>query len=198
MSNSSITKRAIKDGFRELLEEQPLEKITVRDIAVRCGINRNTFYYHYQDIQSLLEEMSAEDVERIVMHYPELNSLEECVEEVMSYALTNRKIVNHVIKSAGRGIYTSSLWKVSEHVVTCYLENIFPGLTISEYDKKLVIKYFTCSCFGLVIDWVNAGMPDDSKNDLHRILSSCKGIAELVLKNMGADPIHGSPPTSGL
>ena len=39
-----FTERAIMDAFFELLVEKPLDKVTVADIAQRCGINRNTFY----------------------------------------------------------------------------------------------------------------------------------------------------------
>ena len=54
MAASELTKKAINQAFLDILAEKPLEKITVRDITERCGINRNTFYYHYQDIPALL------------------------------------------------------------------------------------------------------------------------------------------------
>ena len=38
------TKNVIRKGFIELLEQRPLDKISVVDIAEHCGINRNTFY----------------------------------------------------------------------------------------------------------------------------------------------------------
>ena len=56
---ANFTKQAIKAAFLELLDEKPLNKISVRDIVERCGINRNSFYYHFQDIPSLLGEIIA-------------------------------------------------------------------------------------------------------------------------------------------
>ena len=47
---TSLTKRAIRASFLKLLNERPLNKITVKDIVEDCGINRNSFYYHYPDI----------------------------------------------------------------------------------------------------------------------------------------------------
>ena len=52
----SFTKKAIMDSFLHLVEKKPLDKITVRDIVDDCGINRNTFYYYFQDIYAVLEE----------------------------------------------------------------------------------------------------------------------------------------------
>ncbi|MBR4090617.1 MAG: TetR/AcrR family transcriptional regulator, partial [Mogibacterium sp.] len=71
MSNSNFTKKAIQDAFLELLNEKPLGKITVKDISEKCGVNRNTFYYHYQDICMLLEEMCENDFDHIVEMYPD-------------------------------------------------------------------------------------------------------------------------------
>ena len=48
------TKELLTDTFWELLEEKAYSKITVNDIVNRCDVNRNTFYYHFQDIPSLM------------------------------------------------------------------------------------------------------------------------------------------------
>lgn len=48
-----LTKKAIVNSFIKLLNEKPLDKITVKNIAEDCGINRNTFYYHFSDIREL-------------------------------------------------------------------------------------------------------------------------------------------------
>ena len=46
---ASFTKKAIRESFMRLLAERPVDKITVKDIVLDCGIARNTFYYHYRD-----------------------------------------------------------------------------------------------------------------------------------------------------
>ena len=51
----SSTRKIIMDSLMKLLDERPLSHISVKDIVEECGINRNTFYYHYQDIPALLE-----------------------------------------------------------------------------------------------------------------------------------------------
>ena len=49
---TTATKDAIKASFMKQLNRKPLSKITVREIVDDCGINRNTFYYHYTDIHA--------------------------------------------------------------------------------------------------------------------------------------------------
>ena len=54
---ASLTRRSIMDSFIRLLEERPVNKISVKDVVEDCGINRNTFYYHFADIPALVEEI---------------------------------------------------------------------------------------------------------------------------------------------
>ena len=51
---SGFTKEIIAKTFTELLDEKPMSKITVKDIVERCGVNRNTFYYHFKDIPDVV------------------------------------------------------------------------------------------------------------------------------------------------
>ena len=57
-----FAKREIKNSFIKLLTERPISQITVKDIVEDCGVNRNSFYYHFQDIPSLLEEIIVENL----------------------------------------------------------------------------------------------------------------------------------------
>ena len=52
---SGFTKEIIAKTFTEILDEKPMSKVTVRDIVERCGVNRNTFYYHFRDIPDVVE-----------------------------------------------------------------------------------------------------------------------------------------------
>ena len=53
--SSLTTKKAIYYALKELLKEQPFNKITINDIAKQSNINRQTFYYHFIDKEDLVE-----------------------------------------------------------------------------------------------------------------------------------------------
>ena len=64
------TKQRIQETFVTMLDQESWDKITVKDLVDRCGMNRNTFYYYYQDLYALLEELLQEEAERIIeAHY---------------------------------------------------------------------------------------------------------------------------------
>ena len=54
---ASPTKQAIVASFVHLVAKKSPDKITVRDIVDDCGVNRNTFYYYFQDIYAVIEAL---------------------------------------------------------------------------------------------------------------------------------------------
>ncbi|MFR5791125.1 MAG: TetR/AcrR family transcriptional regulator, partial [[Clostridium] leptum] len=54
---SIYTKKAIMDSFVKMLSQKSFDKITIKDIIEDCGLNRSTFYYYYEDIYALLEDV---------------------------------------------------------------------------------------------------------------------------------------------
>ena len=100
---SGQTRIAIRDAFLKLLSERPLSKITVRDITNECGINRNSFYYHYPDIPTLIEEIFSEELSRIIREHPNISSLEDCVITAANFASQNRQVIRHIYSSSNKG-----------------------------------------------------------------------------------------------
>ncbi len=182
MAASELTKKAITEAFLEILTEKPLEKITVNDITSRCGINRNTFYYHYQDIPSLLENILSEAADTFVLEYPQLNSIDECLAAAMEFARANKRVIMHIF-SSGSHSNISSLWKICDHVIRKYSETVFPDAPISDSDRELFIRYHKCATFGLIIDWLQSGMDEEYVADMQRICQLKRGSSELIIEN---------------
>ena len=70
------SRRFIREAFLALLKEKHLDKITVTDIVTRADINRSTFYAHYADIQSLMNELQKEFVDQSVSLLKDADFLE--------------------------------------------------------------------------------------------------------------------------
>ena len=48
------TKEALIEAFLELIEDEDFDKISVTDLVEKCGISRQTFYYHFEDVQAMI------------------------------------------------------------------------------------------------------------------------------------------------
>ncbi len=92
----NLTKELIKETFISLLERKPLTQITVKMIVEECGINRNSFYYHYQDLPTLIEEMIREEADEIINKYPTIESAEAALFAATDFASKNKKAILHI------------------------------------------------------------------------------------------------------
>lgn len=177
---ANLTEKAIKASALKLLNDKPMNQITVKDIVEDCGINRNSFYYHFRDLPSLIEEMVTEQAENIISEYPSINSLEECLDAAISFAMNNRKAAMHIYNSVSRDIYEQYLWRVCEYVVTTYINSIFGEYDISDFDKEVIINFYKCACFGQILDWQRSGMKSDIKKQFMRMCEIKKGLIEEI------------------
>ncbi len=178
---ADFTKKAIRASFLRLLNEKPLKQITVRDIVDDCGINRNTFYYHFQDIPQLVETMIQDEADQLIAEHESMDSVEECLEAIIAFALKNRTAVLHIYRSVNRAIYEQYLWRVCDHVVTDYIDHQLEGRKVSEFDRATIIKFLKCMSFGLVTDWLENGMQENVIDFTRRICEMKQGDLEQMI-----------------
>ncbi len=60
--NRSIqrTQALLKDGLMELMQQKPIQKISVKELTDSVNLNRGTFYLHYKDIYDLMEQVESD------------------------------------------------------------------------------------------------------------------------------------------
>lgn len=54
------TKRRLREGLLSLMEEKPINEISVKELTELVDVNRGTFYFHYPDIYELLRDMEQD------------------------------------------------------------------------------------------------------------------------------------------
>ena len=180
---ANFTRKAIKESFWKLLNERPLNQITVKDIVEECGINRNSFYYHFQDMPSLIEEIVEELMDNIIQEHPTIDSFEECLNVILNFIISNKRAVYHIYNSVDHGILEKYLLDVCQYAVTAYIQTVAADLPIKQEEKELIIRYHKCECFGQIIEWLNTGMKDDILEQVHRFCALSKGVTNELLKN---------------
>lgn len=158
---ANFTRKAIQETFLRLLNQRPLNQITVKDIVEDCGINRNSFYYHFEDLPALVEEIVEEQVQTLIQKHPTIGSVEECFDAVIELVMENKRAVYHIYNSLSRDVFEQHLMDACEYIVSTYLKAEFAGKSLSQEDLDTLICFHKCECFGAVIDWLNGGMKDD-------------------------------------
>ena len=181
------TKRLIKTKFLELLEERPLSQITVKDIVAGCDINRNSFYYHYSDLPALIEDVITEEADKIMEKYDSFESLEKCLDAVIEFSLSHRKVALHLFNSNSQEIFVHYFMQISDEVIRKYFDELCRGRKIDEQDKEIVIHYYKCLLFGQAVDWMRKGMTDDIQHQFRRFCEFNKGTIEAMIDRLSGE-----------
>ncbi len=199
---ASPTRKAIMDSLMRQLDERPLSRISVKDIVEDCGINRNTFYYHFADLPDLVEAIVRDEADLIMGSYRGITSLEECVETAMQVCVDHKRALLHIYNSANREIYERYLLEICEYVAKAFVENTALGLSISDSDRSAIIMGYKCECFGCVVNWLSHGMNDEIKARFLRLCELHQGMGREILEKIalpgdGGDVTSPSPANAG-
>lgn len=179
----NFTKQAIMDTFLRLLDEKPLDRITVREIITECQISRNTFYYHFGDIYALLDALLHQDAERLKERHRAGEPWDENLSQVIAYFLENRRRVRHVYDSLSHSLLERLLYQATEELFFEYVREAAQGLEVPGEDLQAVVYFYQSAFVGATLDWMRRGMKDDPNVWLGRIHRLMKGNTRQMLEN---------------
>ena len=95
------TKKLLAASLRKQMEKKPFSKITVSEIVKDCGVNRKTFYYHFEDIYALLKWMLEQDAVQVLHGFSLLQDYRDAILFVLDYVEKNQTIINCIYNSVG-------------------------------------------------------------------------------------------------
>ena len=100
--NPSETKIQMSESLKRLIKDRPFSKITVQDIVSDCSINRNTFYYHFENTYDLLSFTYEQEVKNIVDSFHNANAtIPQAMDFVLDYIDKNIPLCQCAYESLG-------------------------------------------------------------------------------------------------
>lgn len=166
---SQLTKKAIVYSFIKLLNAKPLDKITVKDVVEDCGVNRNTFYYHFSDIRALTLYMMDMQTQNILGGDGEIDSWVDSFIEKAKFALENKRAVYHIYNSVSREAFEKYLNTVAYEVMSRFINKKAEGTNAKEEDKRLLIDFYRSALVGMICSWIEDGMKEEPEEAIHRL-----------------------------
>ena len=157
---AQTTKKRIMEGFLQLLEQRPLDKISVVDVADHCGINRNTFYYYYCDIYALIRELMELVAQRMIAEGLSDRNWTEIAQQLTAFIREHRRAVTHLFHSSQRDLLEDYIYDVTYAVTESLVRRTAASLPVSEEDLHTVTMYFTSALLGMISRWLRFGLKD--------------------------------------
>lgn len=152
------TKRAIGYAFKDLLKEKSFNKITITDIANNCAINRQTFYYHFQDIKDLVEWLCIDEVDNILNKNDECEKWEDKFLMIFEVVLNEKEVVENIYHSVSVEVLRTNLYRLVYPIIYSEIVEESKGKNLREEDKKFITDFYKYAFVSIVLDWIDKGM----------------------------------------
>lgn len=113
------TRGALHAALLTLLEQKPLDQITIREIAAQAGIGYATFFRHHPSKDALLADIAAEQIRSLVGRtlplFDTADTRLTCV-ALCTYVMANRTLWTALLTGGAAGAMREEFIRVSRGV----------------------------------------------------------------------------------
>ena len=150
------TKKALASVLKDKMCRKPLSKITVSEIIDDCGVNRKTFYYHFQDIYDLLHWMLDQEAVEIVKDFDLITDYEDAIHFIMNYVEENEHILNCAFDSMGRDhlkqFFFSDFIGIARKLIIGVEKEL--DCQLDEPFRDFLCRFYTEAVAGVLSEWL--------------------------------------------
>lgn len=179
----NLTKKALSQALKTLMTSTPFEKITVNDVAHEAGVARNTFYYHFSDLNELLEWTFDNEIVNGLESYEDLNTWKEGLLSVLNYTEENRNFCLNTFHSINRDRLEIFLYNITYHMLVSIMNQSYDNQVLNSPLKNDIADFYGRAIVAQVTHWLTTRLEEPKDELIDRIESVTKGMMELIIKN---------------
>ena len=174
------TAARMDEAFLALLEEKDFAYITVKEICERAGVNRSTFYLHYETVNELLAESARYIIDKLIANMPQDTA--EFIERLQTRPLEELHLITpeylrpylNFIKEHRRIFHTAvdhssvlgmdgAYLALNRHVFTPILDRFY----IPPSKQQYIMLFYINGLMGIINEWLK----EDCKDSVEHIIS---------------------------
>lgn len=170
------TQKKIKDVFVELLGSKGISQISVQEICRRAGVNRTTFYSHFEDVYDLLRKIEKEKEQAVYALFmdPETKALnrftESNLEKLIEFVQANADFYRVYLN------YGNTSLAMDRGIAASWEQHIAPVVSLLPHQSDMELwyrfEYFKSGFTGVIKKWLNTDCRE-SPAELTAILKKC-------------------------
>lgn len=186
-NESKYFNTAIKmdEALISLLEKKDFEYITIKEICNVAGVNRSTFYLHYENTSDLLHETTRYVIDKHLAYY-EIDKdhislqFEACKREellfitdeyltpYLKFIKDNQRLFKVSIKQFHSMNMNEVYGRMFEHIFS----PILARFAVPKAERSYVMKFYLTGVFAIIMEWLNNNCSDDMKT-VTQVITDC-------------------------
>ena len=156
---SDQTKHALAAALKELIAQKPIDKITIHDITERCGIRRQNFYYHFEDVYDLMRWMFQEEAMSLLRQHEGTLLWQEGLLQLFRYIEENKAVCLCALRSVGREhlkrFFETDIHAIIHRTVEQFGHEVGAiSAGVTESDVELVTHFYVVALTGMLESWL--------------------------------------------
>ena len=176
-------KARIAREFSQVLQEKPLEQITVKELTTRLGISRQTFYYYFHDIYEIIEWIFETESQLILSGFSTIDSWQFGYVLMMQWVLNHRWLILGCYRSIRRDYVETFMNRILYSYIHQVVEEQARGMDVTEQQKEFITKFFTLAINAISLEWIGKGMVDNPSDLAEQVNILIKGDFQKALLN---------------
>lgn len=180
---SENTKKSLAKSLKALMKEKKFNKITINDIVKLSGLNRNTFYYHFEDINALLKWMFEQETFDFLKTLDMNTDFEKAINFIIDYVEDNKYILNCAANSLGREQMKQFFSDDLVDVVRMFIDSSEKelGLKVNDDFKNYLCNFYTEAIAGNLLAYFKNNETVNRTKIVNYISITCKNGIPLIL-----------------
>ncbi len=154
------TRKAIKIAFLKLLKTHDISEVNITEITRNAGINRNSFYTHYKNVNNILDDINSEIyayMEQILEKYPYEKITADpypVISEFSTAILNNKYITEYLLFSKSS---TDLVRKLKDNICDRFYDAYVSSVKDTDPLTRYVISYIISGVFEMYHVWFRTG-----------------------------------------
>lgn len=181
---SEITKKALATSLKKLLSKKELAKITISNITDDCGVNRQTFYYHFKDVYDLLEWIYLNEVIQSMDGKDTYDNWQQGFLSIFEYILDNKEFVKNTYNSISRDYFLGFIYKQTTILLMNVINELSKEINVSDEDKKFIANFYKYGFVGIIQEWIEDEMKEKPEDIIKKLNNIIEGNLEKALENL--------------
>ena len=176
------------EALISLLEKKDFEYISIKEICAEAGVNRSTFYLHYENISDLLAETTRfildkhfayyeADTKGITEHFSncDLRDLVFITSEYLTPYLTFIKENQRIFKVSIKRFHSLNMEEVYGRMFEHIFNPILSRFHVPEKERAYIMKFYLTGVFAVIMEWLEQNCSDDMDIIIKVILDCVMG-----------------------
>lgn len=177
------SKNFIKKALVKLMHEKDLSKITVSDIIREADISRGTFYAHFTDINSVIEQIENEELQKLLAFVDSFKDADlrkptnVFLRSICEYLAKDMEYYRMIIK-------TDIVHNFIHRLINIFYETTIQQITetnhnISPVEADIYLSYTSAGASMVIISWLNGdikGSPKEIADKLSSLVINSKSF----------------------